>query len=112
MALKKVVRPWLAKGKTKERPWIKDNSSFSEDTSLYNSQWRKLAKIHKQNNPLCVECKAKGIIRAAAVTDHIKPTRLFPELAYDWNNLQSLCTQCHNSKSASEKNKNREYFKD
>ena len=102
MALIKPKRPWMIYNK---------NKTFSKDVKLYNTQrWRKLSKLHLRAYPLCVECQEKGITTAAVVTDHIKPARLFPELFYEWDNLQSLCKSCHNTKSANERRKTKEYF--
>ncbi|WP_157279097.1 HNH endonuclease [Proteiniphilum acetatigenes] len=52
-------------------------------------------------NPLCEKCFENGIITAACdihhiisfvdITDNLR--RL--EIAYDFNNLQSLCKKCH-----------------
>ena len=75
----------------------KDNYSF------YNSRgWRKVAKAHKQSNPLCTVCLQEGRTTAVEVTDHIKSiddggSKL------DVNNLQSLCHPCHNSKTGRNK---------
>lgn len=51
-------------------------------------------------NPLCVYCQAKGIIRAAVEVDHRVPLHLGgPDTE---NNLQGLCRECHDDKSAQE----------
>lgn len=74
----------------------KDNSSF------YNStRWRKVAKQHKENNPLCVRCEEAGKVVPVEFTDHIKRIEDGGE-RYDFKNLQSLCAFHHNSKSGKE----------
>ncbi len=35
--------------------------------------------------------------------DHIKPVSLYPELAYDKDNIQSLCKECHHKKTQKER---------
>ncbi len=46
----------------------------------------------------CVECGAVGRLEV----DHIQPVRTHPELAFDLNNLQSLCPFHHGQKTRSE----------
>jgi 5-methylcytosine-specific restriction protein A len=53
-------------------------------------------------NPLCVICAAKGYVKMANVVDHIIPHKGDKALFYDFDNLQSLCTRCHNRKTARE----------
>lgn len=59
------------------------------------NRWRHIAKDHLRRNPLCVRCLQRGIVRSAALADHIEPHR------GDWMKfrlgaLQSLCADCHN----------------
>ena len=98
-APKKVKRSWIQERKPHQR--LIDNSAF------YNSwTWRKFSKRYKQKNPVCVECKKKGVVTAATVTDHIIR---FEDggPGFDLSNLkdkdfQSLCDFHHNSKSGKE----------
>lgn len=64
----------------------------------YQSQkWkRKRLKILRRDNYLCQECKRYGKMIAAREVHHIKYSDEYPELAYDDNNLISLCHACHN----------------
>lgn len=68
----------------------------------YDARWRKLRAIYIHDHPLCAACAAEGKLRAAAVVDHITPHRGDISLLYDESNLQSLCTECHNRKTAAE----------
>jgi 5-methylcytosine-specific restriction enzyme A len=43
--------------------------------------------------PLCRDCKARGIVRASSVPDHIKPLAL-GGLDVD-SNIRCLCKPCH-----------------
>ena len=85
----------------KPQPKIKPKSFNNKplyDKGEYNtSQWRKLRMIILNDEPICRECKRK----AASVIDHIKPIRLGGEF-WEMENLQPLCTACHNSKSGKE----------
>lgn len=91
---KKFTPSWIPERKQHTR--LIDNSAF------YNgSKWRKFSRIYRQNNPLCIECDAEGIVTPAAVVDHIKPiTEGGARLSV--LNVQSLCNHHHNSKSGKE----------
>ena len=86
-------KPWLAKRKT-----FKGNQG--EDADFYNSRdWRKLRAYVLAGEPLCRECTA-----VATVVDHITPIRLGGS-KWSHENLQPMCTSCHNKKSRSERDK-------
>lgn len=46
----------------------------------------------------CVECSARGRLEV----HHVKRAKHFPELAYDLDNLKTLCGRCHARVTASE----------
>lgn len=63
--------------------------------SIYNTaRWKKLRAEHLAREPLCRGCGAP-----AEVVDHIRPHREDMDLAYDPDNLQSLCKTCHQRKT-------------
>lgn len=63
------------------------------------AKWdRKRKAILKRDQYRCVECRKYGRITEAALVHHIKPLEDYPELAFDNNNLESLCIRCHNQK--------------
>ena len=73
------------------------NERRAESDKLYKTErWRKLSVTFRKRNPMCAECERKGLTRYADLVDHIKPTKAFPELFFDWRNLRSLCQRCHN----------------
>jgi len=62
---------------------------------------RRLQRIraaHLRANPLCVHCRAKGLITAATQVDHI--TALVNGGADVEENRQGLCDECHKVKTA------------
>lgn len=61
--------------------------------------WKKLSKQYKINNPLCVMCSNREIVRTAEYVDHKVPIEIDYELRLDVNNLQSLCAKCHAKKT-------------
>ena len=66
---------------------------------FYNSRaWRNFSIAYRHRHPLCVKCQARGIITQAQVVDHIVPIRKGAD-PFNTDNLQSLCHNCHNSKS-------------
>lgn len=82
----------------KKNPIIK----FDISQKIYNSKtWKQLRNSYFAENPLCQRCLEKGIVKPADDIHHIKPFlsgKTYEEklqLAYDYNNLQSLCKQCH-----------------
>ena len=60
------------------------------------TKWkRKRAAILRRDKYLCQDCKRYGRTREAKEVHHIKFLEDFPELAYDDDNLVSLCSACH-----------------
>lgn len=73
-----------------------------EYTKIMNSQrWQSLRNKTLKERPYCERCQCKGIQTDAQVIHHIKPiesghsTEEYKRLAFDPDNLQSLCHQCH-----------------
>ncbi len=67
----------------------------------YNTaQWRQLRQAKLATDPLCQPCAARGTITTANTVDHVKPINdggdPFPSL----DGLTSMCTRCHNEKTA------------
>ena len=58
------------------------------------------------NFPLCVECEKAGRVTVAQVVDHRIPIAVAPERRLEWDNLQSLCVECHNRKTRGEQQGN------
>ncbi|MGL5471489.1 MAG: HNH endonuclease signature motif containing protein [Shewanella sp.] len=74
-----------------------------KEKRLYDSQrWRKLSRLYLQKNPLCVMCKAQGVINPAVLVDHITPHRNNLSLFWNEANYQSLCNVCHSTKTIAE----------
>ena len=65
-------------------------------------QWRRLRAMVLTDQPLCRYCQQMGQLTPATVCDHIKPVRLHPELAFEYDNLQPMCERCHNGIRAQE----------
>jgi len=58
-----------------------------------------------RHDPYCesgVICDADNIGRRARATEvhHIKDTKTYPEFAFVWENLMSICHGCHSHETA------------
>lgn len=72
---------------------------------LINSwRWQQLRKAKFIRNPICEECVRVGIARPTEEVHHVVPVESgrdeaeMAKLAYDIDNLQSLCKECHAAK--------------
>lgn len=77
-------------------------ASRVERMKYYTSrQWSKLRKAKLIDSPLCEVCLNKGRITPAEHIHHIISPFKVPEgsdratLFYDYNNLCSICAECH-----------------
>ena len=66
---------------------------------IRTKRWKALRQqVLRRDNYKCVSCSAAGDLEI----DHVKPVRDAPELAYEIDNLQALCRQCHSAKTRAE----------
>lgn len=75
----------------------------------YGKAWQTARMLFLQAHPLCVKClsgqggqEGARRVESATVVDHIVPHRGDMTLFWDEDNWQSLCTPCHNRKTAQE----------
>lgn len=78
---------------------IKSKPEARSRDFLKSKAWLRLRlqalKIHGNQ---CQSCGASPNTGAVLNVDHIRPRRLFPELALDIDNLQVLCSNCNSGK--------------
>ena len=75
------------------------NSFVKTDDFLSTYEWRKVRMIAlKKYGARCQCCGATPATGAVMNVDHIKPRKLFPDLALDVDNLQVLCHECNHGK--------------
>ena len=95
----------------KRLPWrCKNQQQATDKSEIYNSrEWKELTILKKRANPLCEQCikdgEAIGIpggyVKSVECVHHIIPIETartkeeMRRLAFDWNNLMSLCKSCH-----------------
>ena len=73
----------------------------NEWVRLYSTkQWRTLRRYVLDNEPICRECKARGLLRSANVVDHIIAHKGNRQLFSDIDNLRPLCKSCHDRHTA------------
>ena len=78
-------------------------------TDIHKSmRWRKKREqILRWDDYLCQDCKRYGRRVDATEVHHIKHVDEYPELAYQNDNLISLCAACHNKRLPEKGNRKR-----
>jgi len=78
---------------------LKTKPLANSDDFLQSKSWKRLRiqAFNKYGN-FCSCCGAKPTDGIRLNVDHIKPRKIFPELALDINNLQILCSDCNSGK--------------
>jgi 5-methylcytosine-specific restriction endonuclease McrA len=77
---------------------------------LYASHaWRKASEAFRASpdGALCVACKARGIVRASELVDHIRPHNGDLRLFWDRSNWAAMCWSCHSAKSRADEHQAR-----
>ena len=79
------------------KEWQKNG--IASDAFLSTFEWRKVRmQALKKYGAKCQCCGVTPDHGAVMNVDHIKPRKLFPNLALDLNNLQVLCHDCNHGK--------------
>lgn len=90
--------PTRVKAKSKSSVMIEGVDVTAKDF-LQTWAWRKLRyRVVRQYGARCMCCGATRESGGVIHVDHIKPRRLYPELALDLENLQILCGDCNAGK--------------
>lgn len=84
-------KPWSA---PKVR-YVQKEKPPHDRRAQYDEKWRRLSIKFRKSNPFCRFCQQEGRDTPATQVDHIKPWEEFPELRYEWKNLESLCFYHH-----------------
>jgi 5-methylcytosine-specific restriction protein A len=70
----------------------------------YDGQWQVVrVQAMKRDQYLCQQCKRDGRVTLAADVDHIVPITVAYDRRLDLSNLQCLCRQHHQQKTAADK---------
>ncbi|WP_296090331.1 HNH endonuclease signature motif containing protein [uncultured Alloprevotella sp.] len=84
---------------------------------IQDKRWRKMRRQKLSETPLCERCTKEGRVRAATEVHHVVPIESAiseaekTRLAYDFNNLQSLCRECHTKTHTEMGSRNRDFLK-
>jgi 5-methylcytosine-specific restriction endonuclease McrA len=93
------VQSAAAKPPKSDKPKTVAGVDVASDAFLSTFQWRKVRmEALKKYGPRCQCCGATPATGAVMNVDHIKPRKLFPNLALDLSNLQVLCHECNHGK--------------
>lgn len=85
---------------------------------MNSKRWKELRTRKLYANPLCELHKRNGKVVAASVVHHLtevesgRTEEECERLAFAWNNLQSLCRECHNEIHAQKKSHSRQSHHD
>lgn len=86
---------------TISKPGVADKAYYppESDAFLQTYEWRRarMAAI-KRHGARCQCCGSTPADGVRIHVDHIKPRKLFPQLALDQENLQVLCEVCNHGK--------------
>ena len=89
-------RPPGARTRQQQQQAYDRKRSGSESRKFYCGRpWRRLRAAFLGSNPLCMDCKAKGLLTAATQVHHRLKREDRPDLALEADNLLSLCPACH-----------------
>ena len=75
------------------------NSTYRHD--ITSRRWLQLRKQKLTNNPLCERCYDMGLVTAASEVHHREPVESVStptaqtQLMFDYDNLMSVCHDCH-----------------
>jgi 5-methylcytosine-specific restriction protein A len=94
------LKPRIAAANTSRCQTMAGGWRTSEMTAAqrgYDYRWQKARADYLSRNPLCVMCKARGVVTLATVVNHIEPHRGDQHLFWSEENWESLCKRHHDS---------------
>ena len=81
------------------------------------TRWRNLVKVKRMMNPLCERCLSQNRTTATQEIHHVTPLKTcngdlnyLLQLAFDYDNLMSVCCQCHEDIHAEMRAKHKRKF--
>jgi len=79
-----------------------DPDQARADRLRTSGRWKRVRALKLAQDPLCEDCRERGVVRPAAQVHHLEPVVRRPELAFVMENLRSLCVPCHARREAGE----------
>lgn len=102
--IKKLSMPTINLGQQKRREPTINKKLYQ---NIYqDKRWKLIRQIKFEENPVCECCEAKGRVTQTREIHHKIPFQTgktkeeIEVLAFDWDNLVSLCVQCHKIQDA------------
>lgn len=96
---KKLIPRTISQKPPERKREQRKNTYVMGDEFLQSYEWRKLRMMAlTRYGARCQCCGASPANGAVMNVDHIKPRRIYPELALDIENLQVLCGECNHGK--------------
>lgn len=100
---KPLGKPTTTRAPTEQsvKAYIERHSTIdpASDGFLSSFEWKAVRMMAlKKYGPVCQCCGASPETGAVMNVDHIKPRKIFPQLALDVDNLQVLCGDCNTGK--------------
>ena len=86
--------------KSLNNPFRKLDEKKTDETKKFysSSAWTKTSLNHRKNEPLCQECKKKGIIKSGELVHHEPSLEELLKKGFnplDHKYLETLCFNCH-----------------
>lgn len=94
------------------------SKDYNYNKMIQSRDWLILRKKKIGNSPFCEECCSKGIITPVSEVHHVVPVESgsnvedMRRLMFDYNNLKSLCHECHTNIHAMMHSHSKEYIKE
>ena len=84
--------------------WQSDKWRGTSTQRGYDARWTRLRNAKARHDPLCESCLEEGLAVPMTSVDHVIPFKgRHDPLRLDWDNLQSLCEDCHKAKTVRER---------
>ena len=89
---------WMPSPAERDRQY-RSSPSRKADKAFYESPaWRAVRLIVLQSQPLCIDCRRRGLTVPAKHVHHVIDRKARPDLALVVENLEALCVSCHGRK--------------
>jgi 5-methylcytosine-specific restriction protein A len=95
----------------KRRDSVVTNHKQKYQNVYQDKRWKFIVVSKKRVNPLCERCEKNGKVVQMQEVHHVIPFETgktaeeVDRLAFDWDNVESLCEPCHEARHKKLKNK-------
>lgn len=101
MTKEKRTMPTINLGNRNRRKRVSTTAKKAAQLIYQDRRWRPLREEKLRCNPLCERCEERGVSKFAKEVHHkiafmsTADLALRDRLAFDFDNLRSLCVECH-----------------